>query len=177
MKILIITGSISERSMNKRIARYLETTYGAEHDVTHFDLKSIPMYNQDEEGNPPQVILDMRAQFDESDAIVLVTPEYNHSVPGVLKNMIDWGSRGKRVFKDKPVLLIGASQGKFASIRAQTHLIQILASPGVEAKRFPTQIMIGEVQNLFDAEGNCQNSDTTAFITDTMDKFLAFAAE
>lgn len=175
MKVLIITGSISERSMNKRVARYLEKTYGRTHEVTQFDLKAIPMYNQDEEGNPPQVILDMRAEFDESDAVVIITPEYNHSIPGVLKNMIDWGSRGKRVFKDKPVLLIGASQGKFASIRAQTHLIQILASPGVEAKRFPTQIMIGEVQNLFDAEGNCQNSDTTSFINDTMDKFLAFA--
>lgn len=177
MKLLLIPGSISERSMNKRVAKYFENTFGSEHDISQFDLKSLPMYNQDIEGNPPQEVLAMREQFAAADAIIIITPEYNYSMPGVLKNMLDWASRGVRAMKDKPVLVAGASQGKFATVRAQLHLVEVLASPGVEARRYPPQILIGEVQNLFDADGNLSDADTDKFIKDTVAGFVDFASK
>lgn len=172
MKVLVITGSLSERSMNKRVARYLERTFGHQYDISHFDLKAIPFYNQDIEGNPPQEILEMREEFAAADALVVISPEYNHSIPGVLKNMLDWASRGVRALKDKPILLASASQGQFAGIRAQIHLVQIMNSPGVEAKPFKSQIMIPMVQDKFAHDGTATDQATADFINTTFEKFI-----
>lgn len=172
MKILIITGSLSERSMNKRVARHFETRFSDQYDISHFQLDKIPFYNQDIEGNPPQEILDMREEFAQADAIVLISPEYNHSIPGALKNMLDWASRGVRALKDKPVLLVSASQGHFAGIRAQMHLVQVMHSPGVEGKVYKDQIMIPMVQDKFEADGNCTDAGTADFIQTTFEGFI-----
>lgn len=171
MKILIVTGSISERSMNKRVARFIEKSFEKNHEIHHFDLKAIPFYNQDIESNPPQVIHDMRETFADTDAVIVVTPEYNHSIPGVLKNMLDWGSRGKRILKSKPVLMVSSSQGQFAGIRSQIHLKQVMASPGVEAKVYQDQIMIPFVQDKFEQDGSAIDQNTADFILATIEAF------
>jgi chromate reductase len=173
MKLLIVTGSISKQSNNKRIARWFDRNYGEAVEFTHFPLETIPMYNMDIEHDPPAEIVEMRRLFLETDGIILITPEYNHSVPGVLKNLIDWASRSKRPIKDKLVFMLGGSTGRFGTIRAQMHLTQILASPGVEAILFPRQLQIGQVHEKFSPEGECLDATTEKYLKRAMDEFMA----
>ncbi len=91
-----------------------------------FDLEGIPPYNQDLDQQPPPRVTELKTRIRASDAILIATPEYNYSIPGVLKNAIDWASRpyGDNAFDGKPVALMGASVGQFATARAQYHLRQ-----------------------------------------------------
>ncbi len=172
MNIVILTGSISEQSNNKKIARWFENEYKDKVDISHFPLKSIPMYNMDIENDPPEEIHEMRRIFKEADGVVLVTPEYNFSMPGVLKNLLDWTSRGERVLKDKPIYMVGGSIGRFGTLRSQLHLTEVLNSTGVAAKLFPTQVQISFVHNKFSPEGECSDEDTAKFLRQGMDAFL-----
>ncbi|MGI6157374.1 MAG: NADPH-dependent FMN reductase [Saccharofermentanales bacterium] len=176
MNIVILTGSISEQSNNKKIARWFEAQYGEQADITHFPLKSIPMYNQDIEDDPPEAIHEMRRLFDAADGVVMIAPEYNHSMPGVLKNLLDWASRGVRALKDKPVYLVGGSTGRFGTLRSQIHLLQILNSPGVGADVFPTQVQVAHVDRQFTPDGECTDADTEKYLRRGMDAFLASLA-
>jgi NAD(P)H-dependent FMN reductase len=173
MKILIVTGSISQQSNNKRIARWFDRNYGETVELTHFPLETIPMYNMDIENDPPAEIIEMRRLFEETDGVIMITPEYNHSVPGVLKNMLDWASRGKSAIKDKLVFMLGGSTGRFGTIRAQMHLTQILAAPGVEAVLFPRQLQIGRVHEKFSPEGEGLDPTTEKYLKRAMDEFIA----
>lgn len=173
MNILIVTGSISEKSNNKKIARWFDRHYGGQVELTHFPLKSIPMFNEDIEENPPAEINEMRRLFDEAKGVVMITPEYNHTIPGVLKNMLDWASRGKRALKDKPVFMLGGSTGRFGTIRAQIHLTQILNSPGVAAHLFSRQIQVDLVDQKFTPEGECLDARTEKYLKRGMDEFIA----
>ncbi len=91
-----------------------------------FDLEGIPPYNQDLDQQPPPRVTELKARIRASDAVLIATPEYNYSIPGVLKNAIDWASRpyGDNAFDGKPVALMGASVGQFGTARAQYHLRQ-----------------------------------------------------
>lgn len=173
MDILIVTGSISEKSNNKKIARWFDRQYGGQVNLTHFPLISIPMFNEDIEDDPNTEIDAMRRLFDQADGVVMITPEYNHTIPGVLKNMLDWASRGKRALKDKPVFMLGGSTGRFGTIRAQIHLTQILNSPGVAAKLFARQIQVDLVDQKFTPQGECLDPTTEKHLKRGMDEFLA----
>ena len=173
MKILIVTGSISKQSNNKRMARWFERTYGETVEITQFPLETIPLYKMDIENDPPAEILEMRRLFKEADGVIMITPEYNHSVPGVLKNMIDWASRGEGVLKDKLVFMLGGSTGRFGTILAQMHLTQILAATGVEAILFSRQLQIGRVHEKFSPEGECLDPTTEKYLRRGMDEFIA----
>lgn len=172
MNIMILTGSISEQSNNRRMARWFERQYGERVNLTHFPLKTIPMYNQDIEEDPPKEIHEMRRLFKEADGVVMIAPEYNHSMPGVLKNLLDWTSRGVRALKDKPIYLVGGSTGRFGTLRSQIHLIQVLNSPGVSAALFPTQVQVSHVDKVFAPDGVCHDPDTETYLSRGMDAFL-----
>ncbi len=174
MKLLIVTGSISQQSNNKRIARWFDRNYGDQVELTHFPLASIPMYNMDIENDPPAEILEMRRLFEETDGVIMITPEYNYSIPGVLKNLLDWASRGKRALKDKWVFMLGGSTGRFGTIRAQMHLAQILGAAGVEARLFERQIQIDRVHEKFAEDGLCLDPGTEKRLKRAMDEFIAF---
>ena len=176
MNILVVTGSISQQSNNKRMARWFDKNYGETVNLVHFPLASIPMYNMDIEDDPPQEIADMRRLFNEADGVVMITPEYNYSIPGVLKNMLDWASRGELVLKDKLVFMLGGSTGRFGTIRAQIHLTQILESVGVGAKLFSRQIQVDKVHEKFSPVGDCLDPSTEKFLKRGMDEFIAALA-
>lgn len=172
MNIVIVTGSISEQSNNKKIARWFEHEYKDRVGITHFPLKSIPMYNMDIEDDPPEAIHEMRRLFKAADGVVMIAPEYNFSMPGVLKNLLDWTSRGVRVLKDKPIYVVGGSTGRFGTLRSQMHLIQVLNSSGVAADPFGTQVQISYVHEKFTPEGECTDPDTAKYLREGMDAFL-----
>lgn len=133
------------------------------------ELDDIPLYNQDFDLQMPPPILNLKAKIEAADAILIVTPEYNHSISGVLKNAIDWASRpyGKSSWDSKPVAVIGASSGTFGTARAQAHLRQIFATLNMYPLNRP-QVMITNSAEKFDADGNLTDEDTKAKIKEMM---------
>ena len=130
-----------------------------------FELDGISGFNQDEEQNPPPKMIDLKRRIREADAILIVTPEYNYSIPGVLKNAIDWASRpyGDSAWNGKPVALMGASIGAIGTARAQYHLRQVF----VFLNMFPInqpEVMISNAGERFDAGGNLTDETTKKLI-------------
>ena len=125
--ILGIAGSLRRESYNRAAlhASMQLVPNGATLEI--FELDGIPGFNQDDEQNPPAKVLELKSRIREADAVLIVTPEYNYSVPGVLKNAIDWASRpyGDSAWDGKPVAIMGASIGAIGTARAQYHLRQM----------------------------------------------------
>ena len=126
VRILGIAGSLRRESYNRAALREATKLLPEDATLDIFELDGIPGFNQDEEQNPPAKVVELKKRVRESDAILIVTPEYNYSVPGVLKNAIDWASRpyGDSAWDGKPVAIMGASIGATGTARAQYHLRQ-----------------------------------------------------
>ena len=120
IRILGIAGSLRKDSYNKAALRAAQQLAPANAAVDIFELDGIPGFNQDEEQKPPQKVVELKAAIRQADAILFVTPEYNYSIPGVLKNAIDWASRpyGDSAWSGKPAAIMGASVGMAGTARA-----------------------------------------------------------
>ncbi|MEO6392155.1 MAG: NAD(P)H-dependent oxidoreductase [Pyrinomonadaceae bacterium] len=165
IKILGIAGSLRRESYNRAALRAAAGLLpdGATLDV--FELNDIPHFNQDDDMNPPASVVELKKRIRAADAVLFVTPEYNYSVPGVLKNAIDWASRpyGDSAWNGKPAAIMGASVGVFGTARAQYHLRQMM----VFLNMFPInqpEVMIGNASQRFDDEGNLTDEATKGFI-------------
>jgi len=165
IRILGIAGSLRRESFNRAALRAAGTLLpeGATLDI--FVLDGIPGFNQDEEQTPPEKVIDLKRRIRDADAILIVTPEYNYSIPGVLKNAIDWASRpyGDSAWNGKPAAIMGASIGNIATARAQYHLRQIFVFLNVFPINQP-EVMIGNAAERFDAQGNLTDNDTKEHI-------------
>lgn len=155
IRILGISGSLRRDSYNRSALRAATQLVPEGATIETFELDGIPGFNQDEEQNPPAKVVELKRRIREADAILFVTPEYNYSVPGVLKNAIDWASRpyGDSAWNGKPAAIMGASVGTIGTARAQYHLRQMM----VFLNMFPVnqpEVMIGNASERFDAEGN-----------------------
>ena len=126
VKIVALVGSLRKESYNGYLAKAMQYRYQDRIDFEIADIASLPFYNQDEELNPPQVVKDFKKKVAEADGVIIITPEYNWSVPGVLKNALDWLSRVDKVLINKPVMTAGASPTALGTVRCQLHLRQIL---------------------------------------------------
>ena len=126
IRILGIAGSLRRQSYNRAGLRAATQLAPAGATVEIFELDGIPGFSEDDERNPPEKVVELKRRIRESDAVLFVTPEYNYSIPGVLKNAIDCASRpyGDSAWKGKPVAVMGASIGAFGAVRAQLHLRQ-----------------------------------------------------
>jgi len=126
IKILGFAGSLRKGSYNRSLLSAALEIVPKEATLEVFDLEGIPPFNQDFESKPPEKVKEFKAKIRASDAILIATPEYNYSIPGVLKNAIDWASRpyGDNAFDGKPVALMGASIGMLGTARAQYHIRQ-----------------------------------------------------
>jgi chromate reductase, NAD(P)H dehydrogenase (quinone) len=126
ISILGFAGSLRKDSYNKALLRAATELIPNGAEIEIFDLEGLPPFNQDLENQPPEKLLDFKRKIRASDAILIATPEYNYSIPGVLKNAIDWASRpyGDNALEAKPVAVMGASIGMLGTARAQYHLRQ-----------------------------------------------------
>jgi chromate reductase len=136
LTVLGIPGSLRGGSFNLRL---IERAAGLAPEGVSFDifgeLGAIPHFNQDSEGErTPAAVLDLRSRIDAAGAVLVATPEYNSSIPGVLKNALDWASRppGESVLADKPAAVVGASPGRYGAIRAQAEVRKVLDAIGAE---------------------------------------------
>ena len=173
MSIAIIVGSLRKESYNKKIAEFLIKRYDGKYNLEIVSIDKLPLFNEDIEDDPPVEVIQFKEKIKNSSGVIFVTPEYNHSIPGVLKNALDWCSRVDRVLVRKPTFIIGASNGNVGTARCQSHLVQVLNSPGVMALNMPsTHVLIPNVQDDFDEEGNFTNERTINYLDKIMNKFL-----
>ena len=129
-KICVLVGSLREGSFNRLLAKGLEfLPQSREHEFVHADIGSLPLYSEEQDAAPPVSVRALRELVRDCDAVLFVTPEYNRSIPGVLKNAIDHGSRpyGQSVWAGKPAAVIGTSIGQIGTALAQSHLRMVLA--------------------------------------------------
>jgi chromate reductase, NAD(P)H dehydrogenase (quinone) len=163
--ILGIAGSLRRQSYNRSALRAAQQLVPEGAALEIFELDGIPGFNQDEEQNPPAKIVELKKRVRAADAILFVTPEYNYSVPGVLKNAIDWASRpyGDSAWDGKPAAIMGASIGNIATARAQYHLRQMFVFLNIFPLNQP-EVMIGNAAERFDENGNLTDETTKDYI-------------
>lgn len=155
MNIVTIVGSLRKESYNMQLAKTIQERYKETINMKITDIRSLPHFDQDEENNPPQPVKEFKEAISNADGVIIITAEYNWSVPGVLKNALDWASRLDKVFIGKPVMTMGATVGMLGTVRAQMHLREILASPGIQAKILPpggNEVLIGFANQKFDEQ-------------------------
>jgi chromate reductase len=154
VKILGIAGSLRQASFNRFALRAAQSLLppGASLDI--FELEGIPPYNQDHETQPPARVVELKAKVRAADAVLFSTPEYNYSMPGVLKNAIDWASRpyGDSAWQGKPVAVMGASVGMLGSARAQYHLRQCFVFLNMYPVNRP-EVLIANAAQRFNEKG------------------------
>jgi chromate reductase len=175
LTILGIAGSLRKKSYNRAALRAAQQLAPEGAKVEIFELDGIPAFNQDEEQNPPDKVKQLKARIRAADAILLVTPEYNYSIPGVLKNAIDWASRpyGDNAWKGKPVAVMGASVGGQGTSRAQYHLRQVFVFLDMLPLNNP-EVMIANVSQKFDEAGNLIDEDTKKFIRALLEALVSW---
>ena len=169
VKVLGICGSLRKGSYNRMALKVAAESLPPGMTLETFDIGTLPLYNDDvRAAGYPKPAAELRARIKAADALLFVTPEYNYSISGVLKNAIDWGSRPPdQPFDGKPVAIMGASGGPVGTARAQYHLRQMC----VFLNMFPVnkpEVMIGLAQNKFDAEGKLMDETTRGFIKDLL---------
>jgi chromate reductase, NAD(P)H dehydrogenase (quinone) len=165
IRILGLAGSLRSGSYNRAALRAASELVPEGAVVDIFELDGIPEFNQDEENALPAKLVELKQRIKEADAILFVTPEYNYSISGVLKNAIDWASRpyGNNSWAGKPAAIMGASLGAFGTARAQYQLRQILLALNVKTLNQP-EVMIGNASQKFDAAGNLIDKPTREFV-------------
>ena len=171
--ILGIAGSLRRDSFNRRALSAAQqlAPEGARIDVA--DIEGLPGFNQDLEGEPPAKVSELKRQIRDADAILFVTPEYNYSVPGVLKNAIDWASRpyGDSAWGGKPVAIMGASIGTMGTARAQYHLRQMFVFLNMHAVNQP-EVMISNAAKRFDEQGNLTDETSRKLIQQLLQELV-----
>ncbi len=169
MNVLAMVGSLRQGSYNKLALRAAQELKPAGMEIEAFDIAPIPPYNEDlrAQGFPPAVQA-LRDAIAAADALLFVTPEYNYSVPGVLKNAIDWASRPpERVFSGKPAAMMGASGSRLGTARAQYHLRQIGVFLDLHFINKP-EVMISFAEKCFDTSGRLTDEAARKLIAELL---------
>jgi chromate reductase len=161
ISILGFAGSLRKQSFNKAILRVAAKLDLKDVAVDVFDLEGIPPFNQDLENELPDKVKKFKAKIKAADAILIATPEYNYSIPGVLKNALDWASRppGDNSLEGKPVGIMGASMGMMGTARAQYHLRQCFVWLNMYPLNKP-EVMVPVAQDKIDQDGNVTDAKT-----------------
>lgn len=164
-KILGICGSLRKDSFNGFALKAAQELVPAGAQLELIHLHGIPVFNQDDELAPPQAVLEFKHRILAADAILFATPEYNYSLPGSLKNAIDWASRpyGQSAWSGKPAAVMGVSVGNLGTARAQYHLRQVLVTLDMPVVNQP-EVMIGNAAQRFDQDGRLSDEPTRKHI-------------
>jgi len=170
MNMLCLSGSLRQQSFSTAVLRSIEAHLAGRVETRNFDIRSLPHFDADI-GHCAEAE-DLKAAIEQADGVIIVTPEYNYSVPGVLKNAIDWASRPSynSVFKQKPVFVASVSPGALGGVRAQAHLKYILNA--MLAEVFVCQeVVITQAGQKF-TDGELTDAPTQAFVTQSVDAFV-----
>ncbi len=177
MKVLAISGSLRRDSYNTKLLRAAEELLPPEVDfVLHQGVKEVPPYDEEDDVQPaPMAVAALRSAIGEADAVLFATPEYNSSVPGSLKNALDWVSRpvATNPLRNKPVAVVGASTGAFGAVWAQAELRKILAAIG--ARVVDAEVAVGHAPTRFDEAGRLEDEGLLDQLQETVEALLVEA--
>ena len=177
MKILAVPGSLRRESYNRMLLQAAAELLPEGVELELFeDLKALPPYDEDDEWGPvPASVMRLREALAGADAVLFATPEYNHSIPGQLKNALDWISRppGTSPLRNKPVAVVGASQGAFGAVWAQAELRKVLAAIG--ARVVDGEVAVGHAPTRFDEHGRLEDESLQEQLQETIEALLAEA--
>ncbi|WP_018238483.1 NADPH-dependent FMN reductase [Ensifer sp. BR816] len=171
--VAVLVGSLRKESVNRKLALALEKLAPASLRLEIVGIGDLPLYNQDvEDQGAPASWVQFRDRIRAADAVLFITPEYNRSVPGVLKNALDVGSRpyGKSAWNGKPGAVVGTSPGMFGGFGAVHHLRQSLVSLNVPVLQQP-EVYLSGADKIFDAYGNIANESTRSFLQEFLHAF------
>jgi chromate reductase len=179
MRILAISGSLRRDSQSTMLLRAAAELLPAGVELELYDgLKDVPPYDEDDDVEPaPLAVATLRARVAAADAVLFATPEYNSSVPGALKNALDWASRpfATNAFRSKPVAVLGSSAGMFGAVWAQADLRKVLGAMG--ARVVETEVAVGRAAEKFDAEGRLVDDETRDQLRDALAMLTAETRE
>jgi chromate reductase len=175
VKILGFAGSLRKGSFNKALLRLASELVPEGAQLDMFDLEGIPPFNQDLEATPPEKVREFKSKIRAADAILIATPEYNYSIPGVLKNAIDWASRpyGDNALEGKPAALMGASIGMLGTARAQYHLRQTLVFLNVFPLNRP-EVMLPFVDKKVGEDGRITDETAKKLVKELLQNLVAW---
>jgi chromate reductase len=173
--ILGFAGSLRRQSYNKAILAVATETVPDDASLEVFDLEGIPPFNQDLELQPSDKVKEFKARIRAADAILIATPEYNYSIPGVLRNAIDWASRpyGDNAFDGKPVAVMGASIGTLGTARAQYDLRRSFVFLNMLPLNQP-EVMVSSAQDKVDSKGRVTDENTRKKIRELLESLVAW---
>lgn len=174
-RIAVIVGSLRRESFNRQLADAVARLAPADFEFQHLRIDDLPLYNQDDDANPAEAVRRMKSEISTAHGLLFVTPEYNRSMPGVLKNALDHGSRpyGHNAWGGKPGGVIGISPGAAGTAMAQQHLRNVLAYLDVSTLAQP-EVFLQMKEGLFDANGEITIPGTRAFLQKWMDRYAAW---
>ncbi len=166
VKILGIVGSLRKSSYNHFMLKAAQQLVPSGAELELLEIKGIPVFDQDNETMPPAVVVEFKRRIEDADAILFATPEYNYSLPGGLKNAIDWASRpfGQSAWAGKPAAIMGASVGSLGTARAQYHIRQVLVAHDMPVVNQP-EVMIANAAQWFDENGTLSDQPTRQLIS------------
>lgn len=175
LKIAVLVGSLRKDSFNRRLARAVEKLAPDDVAFEHIRIDNLPLYSQDFDTDYPAAALQLKKDIEAADALLFATPEYNRSIPGVLKNAIDIASRpwGTNSFAGKPGAVIGTSVGSTGSALAQQHLRNVLSYLDVPLLGQP-EVFVHFKDELIDPDGNIGRDDTRKFLQGFVDRYVAW---
>ena len=171
-KVAVLVGSLRKDSFSRKMANALATLAPASLQLAIVEIGGLPLYNADDDASPAPVVREFRERIAQSDALLFVTPEFNRSVPGALKNALDVGSRpyGKSAWNGKPGAIVSVSPGAMGAFGANHHLRQSFVFLNVPAMAQP-EAYIGNAASLFDDKGALTNESTRDFLQKFMQSF------
>ena len=174
-RVAVFVGSLRKDSFNRKLARAVEKLAPTDFEFNHVRIDNLPLYNQDFDGDYPAEPARLKKDVEAADALLFVTPEYNRSVPGVLKNAIDIGSRpwGTNSFAGKPAGVLGVSIGAIGTAFAQQHLRNVLAYLDVPTLGQP-EVFLQFKDGLIDDDGGIADEKTRKFLQGYVDTYVAW---
>lgn len=172
INIFCLVGGIARNSLNKKLFKVVEEMAPEQVTIRTFELNKLPYFSQDLEHDPPDSVIRFKDMIREADAILFITPEYNRSFPGVLKNAVDWGSRpyGQNLWDKKPAGVMGATISTVGTFGAQHHLRQCLAYLNMSVMGQPEFYF--NAKGAFDQKGRLVNEKTKEFVENYWNAFM-----
>ncbi|WP_338714223.1 NADPH-dependent FMN reductase [Lactiplantibacillus plantarum] len=175
MKFVGIVGTNATKSTNRQLLQYMQRHFQQQATIEICEIKDLPAFNEPEDRTAPVAIQQLSDKITAADGVIFATPEYDHSIPAVLKSAIEWLSYTTRPLINKPVMIVGASNGSLGTSRAQAHLRQILEAPELKALVMPNiEYLLGRSLRAFDDQGDLTYPDKVQELDNAFGEFIDF---
>ena len=175
MKFVAIVGTNSARSTNRKLLQFMQNHFAKQAQIEILEIKDLPAFDEPENHQAPQAVQAFSSKIEAADGVIIATPEYDHTIPAVLKSALEWLSYTTRPLIDKPVMIVGCSLGSLGTSRAQAHLRQILDAPELKARVMPgNEFLLGHSGQVFDENNQLTNSSKVLELDDCFAEFCDF---